>query len=418
MTKRDIFHYGKDFYCDNIEYFNNIGNIDYKPIVTPVKLYEFQPYEHTELGTLCKEAGVLFDKSDSSARNKLIKDISQNLLTNLALSKGIQRNVVLDRTAKNATSFYSHNFSATGNKQFAYFDQISMIKNMFRWGRWLNTYILPIYDIATVKSNLTIDYSTCNKWQSSAASELAGGGGASGPLSKIASIISLIAAPTASSDGTLLSNPKWQAKPGAFNQSFPIQFHLINDTTEHLKNNFRFLQNFYSGTIPVAMENSIMQPPNIYMMDIPGRLFWYWTTINIKIEEVGKFRVNSDMNLWLINMHQFKNLQMPKTGVLTGAESWPAWPEAWKVTVNITNLTPDSFTTYAHYLLNGAETDAFRKKKEATTGAMNVLYENGTWSGVAGSLFGQGTGEDTLMAKSTKLTNTLTSNKSNKSGNG
>jgi len=48
------------------------------------------------------------------------------------------------------------------------------------------------------------------------------------------------------------------------------------------------MQNFITGTMPVSMYNSVMQPPNLYRVIIPGKVRFHWASVTVTATSIGK----------------------------------------------------------------------------------------------------------------------------------
>ena len=112
-------------------------------------------------------------------------------------------------------------------------------------------------------------------------------------------------------------------------------FFLINESDDDLLNNFKFLNAFVSGNFWVQM-NLIQQSPNVFDVEIPGRYHSYFSALGIEVKWAGKIRVRSNMK--------------DKLAGFQGAIRSLQFPDAYQVSVKVTDLCPNNFNTYLDYL--------------------------------------------------------------------
>jgi hypothetical protein len=89
------------------------------------------------------------------------------------------------------------------------------------------------------------------------------------------------------------------------------------------------------------MKHCIIQPPNVYHVLCPGRFQIYWAAIDIEVTFEGKLKRNIDASLYFQKLG-IKSIDLDML-----------WPEAWKVKVEIKDLTPNNFNLYAEYYQHG-----------------------------------------------------------------
>jgi len=194
------------------------------------------------------------------------------------------------------------------------------------------------------------------------------------------------------------STPDWEFTPHY--PELKIEFHLINDTVEHLKNHLTWLVSFITGQMYVQLDlssdknadmetkitgalkdangntvdtsgfevdvnklssvlnealknyTSLYKSPNVYEIIVPGRLRWMWATIATEITCIGKY---------------YKS--QIKTGMTTFDFANSAFPEIFKVSLDIRSLVPQAFNTYL-YFLNTNPTEVTTSKTETTAEEM------------------------------------------------
>jgi hypothetical protein len=125
------------------------------------------------------------------------------------------------------------------------------------------------------------------------------------------------------------------------NKKLKTEFYLVNTNTSWLKQNFKFIQAFYAGTNWLHLTQCQVRPPNVYHVLCPGRFQIYWAAIDMTVTFEGKLRKNEEASKF------FRD-----EGILSIDENM-LWPEAWKVEVNINDLTPGNFNLYAEYYEHG-----------------------------------------------------------------
>ena len=136
---------------------------------------------------------------------------------------------------------------------------------------------------------------------------------------------------------------------------------------------------FMLGTQWMQLENGFIQGPNVYNVLCPGRFNLLWASVGSEITCVGKLRKNNFMST------RYKDsIKSINEDVL--------WPDAWKITIRIKDLTPNNFNMYMNYYFNGYEasfdlirniTDKYNEEKisEAIREKAKSLLENTFISG-------------------------------------
>jgi hypothetical protein len=143
------------------------------------------------------------------------------------------------------------------------------------------------------------------------------------------------------------------------------EFYLVNTNTAWLKRNFEFIQAFFAGAEWLHMKHCIIQPPNVYHVLCPGRFQIYWAAIDIEVTFEGKLKRNIDASLYFQKLG-IKSIDLDML-----------WPEAWKVKVEIKDLTPNNFNLYAEYYQHGFNADEIKSLEEyiGVTKAISGLTE-------------------------------------------
>jgi hypothetical protein len=137
------------------------------------------------------------------------------------------------------------------------------------------------------------------------------------------------------------SNPKFKAKMDKGRNAINVEFYLVNTNTQWLKRNFEFIQAIYAGSEWLHLPFCQIRPPNIYHVLCPGRFQIYWAAIDVTVTFEGKLRKNVEAS----NFFMSKGIKSINKDML--------WPEAWKMEINIRDLTPNNFNLYAEYYEHG-----------------------------------------------------------------
>lgn len=128
------------------------------------------------------------------------------------------------------------------------------------------------------------------------------------------------------------SVPEWKiadTKP-----KITTNFHLINDTTDNLAKNFKFLQVLSSGAMWMQI-GWFQKSPNVYRVTVPGRRMFFFASMEIKCKYVGKLRRNLELSGQL-------------QGTVLNAGDY-LFPEAYEVEVSFESLTPENFNTTMYF---------------------------------------------------------------------
>jgi len=136
------------------------------------------------------------------------------------------------------------------------------------------------------------------------------------------------------------SNPKFKAKMNQTRDKINLEFYLINSSNEWLKKNFEFINAIYAGSNWMHLKYCFIRPPNVYHVLCPGRFQIYWAAIDVTVTFEGKLRQNKIVSQALKQYSKAIDDDM-------------LWPDAWKMSINIRDLTPNNFNLYAEYYQKG-----------------------------------------------------------------
>jgi hypothetical protein len=132
------------------------------------------------------------------------------------------------------------------------------------------------------------------------------------------------------------------------------KFYLINDTTDNLVKNFKFLNALMSGTYWIQL--MVMQKsPNLYKVVVPGRFTKWFCDISATVTMDGKLRTNPSA-VGKINGGQTNVASSAGTNFdasFKSIQSTTLFPDVYKVELGITDLTPNHFNQYMDYMVNG-----------------------------------------------------------------
>ena len=137
------------------------------------------------------------------------------------------------------------------------------------------------------------------------------------------------------------------------------EFYLINKNDNWLERNFRFLHAFFAGTQWVQLPAGMIKGSNIYNVLCPGRFNILWASVGSTVSIEGRLRKNKKM------AEKFGN-------VLKSIDEDTLWPDAWKVKIDIKDLTPNSFNTYINYFVNGTGAVTNQVRENARFGTFNT----------------------------------------------
>jgi hypothetical protein len=206
------------------------------------------------------------------------------------------------------------------NERLAIQFPMDLIKKMFP-GVYLGTFHLPYFDEYYIESS-----SDRGDWDMGGSQRVLG--------SKLSSVLRdsmNIDFPTA---------PTWKHNVKSGSSGLNNKFYLINDSTENLVKNFKFLHALISGTF--WMQLSIMQKsPNIYKVIVPGRFTKWVCDMSCTVTMDGKLRMNQ----------QAAGMVAGQMGAQIGPGT--LFPDVYKVDLKITDLAPNHFNNYMDYLVNG-----------------------------------------------------------------
>lgn len=195
---------------------------------------------------------------------------------------------------------------------------IELIKKMIP-GKFLNRYELPFFE------RTYLDTTNSGSWSTQGSTRVLGSA-----LHKIFQENMNVDFPTA---------PTWTCGDNK-GKDFKFDLYLINDNTENLIKNFRFLHSLISGTFWIQL-SVLQKSPNLYRVTVPGRFIKYFCAMGINCEMVGKLRTNSTAANTL------------SVGINNGAiSSSTLFPDAYKLDISIQDLTPNHFNNYINYMIN------------------------------------------------------------------
>jgi hypothetical protein len=132
--------------------------------------------------------------------------------------------------------------------------------------------------------------------------------------------------------------------------SLRLSFYLINKDNQWLERNFRFLHAFFGGTQWVQFNTGFIKGSNVYNILCPGRFNILWASVGSTITCEGDLRKNS----WMAKKFG-KNTKINSSNKLLSIDEDTLWPAAWKIDIQIKDLTPNNFNTYIDYFKNGHE---------------------------------------------------------------
>lgn len=198
-------------------------------------------------------------------------------------------------------------------------DPIEFLERMFA-GYVLNNYTLPFFN------NRYLHADTTQGWSVAGSERLFG--------NRIAKMLK---------DGLNVdfpTTPKWTL--GDQSETLNFDFYLINDTIEDLQNNFSFLNSLVSGAYWIQLDY-MQHSPNVYRVTVPGRFVWIYAAMGITVTQEGKLRKIENANV--------------QYAPGLNADSDAMFPDAYKVVINLRNLTPENFNTYIYYLMAGQQSN-------------------------------------------------------------
>lgn len=109
---------------------------------------------------------------------------------------------------------------------------------------------------------------------------------------------------------------------------------------------------------------------NIYNVLCPGRFNFLWASVGSTVTYEGKLRKNA-----------FMSNKFGKT--IKSIDTDKLWPDAWKIQIQIKDLTPNNFNTYIEYFINGfsGETIEMLNNKDSNKNLNDMLESNTKLSG-------------------------------------
>lgn len=137
---------------------------------------------------------------------------------------------------------------------------------------------------------------------------------------------------------------------GYDSSALSLSFYLINKDNQWLERNFRFLHAFFGGTQWVQFNAGFIKGSNVYNILCPGRFNILWASVGSTITCEGDLRKNS----WMAAKFG-KNTKINSSNKLLSIDEDTLWPAAWKIDIQIKDLTPNNFNTYIDYFKNGHE---------------------------------------------------------------
>lgn len=289
------------------------------PEIQTLILNEFQPYDMLSVADLLPGAVDLLVGITNKAAN-----LAGGFVVNAAKNAIINSNI--DKYSKKPDELYNGSLSKRKNGERSYFtaDPVQQVENMFNGGKWLNTYELPFYGANYLNGQYSGNWSI---------------GGVKESFGSIGGMMEQMGI-------DFPSNPKFKiSMDKAANRKVSTEFYLINSNSSWLRRNFEFIHAIYAGTSWLHMKYCSIRPPNIYHVLCPGRFQMIWAAMDIEITFVGKLRKNTKVSNELKGMG------------INSIDEDMLWPDAWKVKIDIRDLTPNNFNMYADYYLQGFNSD-------------------------------------------------------------
>lgn len=289
-----------------------------KPELQTLILSEFQPYNMLSIADLLPGAADAM----AGAMNTVGKLVGQ---TAISIAKNALINGQIDRFSKNPSELYEMGYSGAengGTRERKYFtpDPVQQVQNMFNGGKWLNTYELPYWGNMYLKGQYSNDWDLGNIQNAlgKGLGEMLGNFGVDYP-----------------------ANPKFKVSMKPTRDQIKTEFYLINSSSEWLRRNFEFIQAIFAGTLWLHMKYCLVRPTNVYHVLCPGRFQIYWAAMDAVITFEGKLRKSKDVSRALRGYG------------INSIDEDMLWPDAWKISLNIRDLTPNNFNLYAEYYARG-----------------------------------------------------------------
>jgi len=315
----DSYNWSQEF---NIEMQNTIG---LNKQIPKLILTEFQP-----------EKSFNFDEATKTLATKVASYVPKK--DDKGLAAGVKRGLVKAASTSLQRGLFTE-ASTPGNRDVVDGIAMTFVRKLLQ-GQYLNVYEIPFfgdeYLIADTKSG----------WSESGAETMLGKE-ATETLKENFNINFPMA-------------PQWQ-KPDGGKVNWKNNFHLINDTTENLIRNFRFLNALASGNYWMQL-GFMQQSPNVYDVYCPGRFHQYYCALSVKIDFKGKTRENK------IASNQLK--QLGYNGFVSSNINTILFPDAYEINIECNDLTPNNFNTYMDHML-GHEKITIGDKRDRI-GALDV----------------------------------------------
>ena len=320
-TSEYTFSPSRSFFLSDYKFADSLTlntDIVTNPKVQPLILNEFQPYDMLSPADVLDGVGNMLIKLANSFTGCLTTPILK--AGSYFISKAL-----IDQYATDTSKIYGN--GTTRERHYFTSDPVQVVQNMFNGGRWLNTYELPYFGGDYLKAAYSNNWTTGDSTGFLGA--LAGGEKEAG--TKMLGI-------------DFPSNPKFKANMAQGRDPISLEFYLINADNNWLKRNFQFLNAIYAGSNWLHMKYCVIRPPNVYHVLCPGRFQIYWAAIDVTVTFEGKLRRNE-----VVSNELMQYSKAIKPGEML-------WPDAWKIKINIRDLTPNNFNLYAEYYMNGFNT--------------------------------------------------------------
>jgi hypothetical protein len=301
-----------DYRWSDIPLISEINNLASLPKLV---LTEFQPKKALDLSVIIK----LVDNVAEAVGGGLAKitgGIGSSVI-DVVKSGQEQISQVVGRTAINKTA---QSYSSTENSEKL--TDISEFLNIIS-GDVLNTYEIPFY------GEEYLNAATKDNWSAGNAFEDAG---------NMATLMN---------DGfqmSMLRAPQWK---NTFDEghNWSNEFYLINDNVNNLYKNFKFLNSLTSSSYWVRMPwkagLAISQSPNLFKVECPGRFMQLFVALDIKVTFAGKTRKSELYS----KLGSSDSIGMIDENTL--------FPDAYKISIEAKDMTPNCFNIYMNYLRNG-----------------------------------------------------------------
>lgn len=312
----------------------NIGNIKAEDTFSAKKarIYTLQDYKWTDPydGSATMDAGLPtpklilteFQPEKVIAWGKLIDNLGRatmgltNLLggaagTVVAVGAAVTQDGLIDK--------YTASINDADQLLNSEGASMSFVQHLLK-GQYLSSYEVPFFD------NIYFKVDTTGNWASAGAEAMIGQ-----EMARVAQETSNVNFPM---------SPTW-SKTGEDGFDITTEFHLINSNTQELKRNFSFLHAFAAGAFWVQA-GLIQFSPNLYDVYCPGRFHKYWCAMGVTVSYEGKQRQNFEFVDFMRKMYSMQGLGSSFT-----------FPEIYKVTINLKDLTPNNFNVWAENLRMG-----------------------------------------------------------------